>query len=70
MSISVILLLVAAGVLILPSFGGDDDEDENTNNRNQIQGGPENDTLNGTAGADLDSRLSWQRHNFRQRRLG
>ncbi len=53
MSISVILLLVAAGVLILPSFGGDDDEDENTDNRNQIQGGPESDTLNGTAGADL-----------------
>jgi len=53
MSISIILLLVAAGVLILPSLGGDEDEDEIVDNRSQIRGGPEDDTLTGTAGADL-----------------
>lgn len=53
MSISIILLLVAAGVLILPNLGGDEDEDENTDNRNQILGGPEGDNVKGTSGNDL-----------------
>lgn len=53
MSISIILLLVAAGVLILPNLGGDEDEDENTDNRTEIMGGPGNDGVTGTSGNDL-----------------
>jgi hypothetical protein len=52
MSITIILLLFAAGALIIPALGDSDDDDE-SNGSNEILGGPAGDTINGTEGNDL-----------------
>ena len=55
MSVVLILLLLGAGALIIPSLGGGDDgDDAPTDSRNEILGGPENDlNVQGSEGNDL-----------------
>lgn len=51
MSIAILLVLLATGALILPSFGDDSDDDDD--DKNKVEGTFEDDELEGTEGNDL-----------------
>ena len=51
MSVSLVLLALLGGALLIPLFGGD--EDEGADGKNEMLGGPDDDTINGTEGNDL-----------------
>jgi Ca2+-binding RTX toxin-like protein len=53
MSMTVLLLLLASGVLLIPALSGDEEEDGDEGGKNEILGGPEDDVVNGTNGNDL-----------------
>ena len=51
MSVSLVLLVLLGGALLVPLFGGGDDDGDD--NKNELLGTPESDTIEGTDGNDL-----------------